>query len=145
MAKGSTFEQDTLNLFLCGKPTSSFAATAGTTSLWWALHSSDPSSGTGQDQGEIALTGYTRIKGDRSTGSSGFTVGSNGPASAQPNTAITFPILTSTSTGTATFFSVGHSSSGTGKIYYSGPITPNINLGLNVTGQITTASSVTEL
>lgn len=146
MAKGSTFEQDMLALSLSGKPISSWAATLGTTSLWVALHSSDPSSGTGQDQGEFSLAGYARVKTDRSTGSSGWTVPTavSGPATAQPVAPITFPQLTSTSTGTATFFSVGHSSSGTGKIYYSGTVSPNISMAQNVTPQLTTTSSITE-
>jgi hypothetical protein len=144
MAKGSTFEQDVLNLFLCGKPISSWAATAGTTKLWAALHTADPSSGD-QTTNEVGLTAYTRIQVDRSTGSSGFTVSGSGPASASPNVTISFPQLTSTSTGTATHFSVGHSSAGAGKIYYNGTISPTIALGQNVTPQLTTASSITEL
>ena len=145
MAKGSTYEGDLLKLGLCGLPISSWAATAGTTVLWCALHDADPSSGTGQNQSEISLTGYARVAKDRSTGSSGFTVSGSGPATASPNATISFPQLTSTSTDTATFWSVGHSSSGTGKIYYSGAISPTLTLGANVTPQITTGSSITEL
>lgn len=144
MAKGSTFEQDLLSLSLAGKPISSWAATSGTTSLWASLHTADPSSGD-QTTNEVGLTGYTRVKLDRSTGSSGFTVGGSGPASAQFNTTVSFPQLTSTSTGTATHFAVGHSSAGAGKQYYTGTISPNISLGQNVTPQLTTASSITEL
>lgn len=141
MPLGSTLEGDLLNLLLCGKAISSLATSAGSTLTWQALHTADPSSGTGQNQSELAVTGYTRVSVDRST--AGFTVTGSGPASASPVAAITFPQCTSTSTGTVTHWSVGFSSAGTGKIIASGVVTPNINVGQNVTPQLTTSSSVT--
>ena len=146
MAKGSTFEADVLNLALCGIAISSMCASAGTTQLWSALHTADPTGGN-QGTNEVSTTtfaGYSRIATQRSTATGGWTVSGSGPATASPNSAITFGQLTSTSTGTATYWSIGHSSNGTGKIYYSGALSPSINLGQNVTPQITTGSSVTE-
>lgn len=140
MPLGSTLEGDLLNLILCGKPISSLATSAGSTLTWQALHTADPSSGD-QTTNEVALTGYLRTSVQRST--AGFAVSGSGPASASPVGAINFPQLTSTSTGTATHWSVGFSSAGTGKIMASGVITPNINLGQNVTPQLTTGSSIT--
>jgi hypothetical protein len=141
MPLGSTLEGDLLNLMLCGKPISSMATSAGSTLTWQSLHTADPSSGTGQNQSELAVTGYARVSVDRST--SGFAVSGSGPASASPVANINFAQCTSTSTGTVTHWSIGMSSAGAGKIIASGVVTPNINISQNVTPQLTTASSVT--
>lgn len=143
MPLGSTFEADLLNLFLCAKAIANIAdnASAGPyTATWSALHTADPSSGT-QATSELSLTGYTRIATTRST--VGYTVTGSGPATASPVSAITFPQLTSTSTATITHWSVGGSSSGAGKIFACGTVSPNISGAQNVTPQITTASSIT--
>lgn len=147
MPLGSTMQVQLMKLLLAasGNPITNIAATAGATVVWNALHTADPAGGT-QTSNEVGLTGYTRISLDRSTGAAGWTVStsvSSNYASASPNVAITFPILTSTSTGTATHWSVGTSSAGTGQIIASGTLSPNINLGQNVTPQVTTASSAT--
>jgi hypothetical protein len=144
MPLGSTFEADLLNLFLCAKAITNIADNAGSspsTATWQSLHTADPSSGT-QGTNEVGLTGYTRVAVIRTT--AGFTVTGSGPATASPVSAITFPILTSTSTGTATHWSVGLTSASTGgKILACGTISPNINLGSGVTPSLTTGSSVT--
>ena len=143
MPLGSTFEADLLNLFLCAKAIANIAdnaAASPSTNTWIALHTADPSSGN-QATSEVALTGYTRVGVIRST--AGFTVTGSGPATASPVSAITFPQLTSTSTGTATHWSIGTSSAGTGKLLASGAISPTISMAQNVTPQLTTASSIT--
>lgn len=149
MPAGSTLQTQLLKLLLAasGNPITNIAATAGATVVWAALHTADPAGGTAGTN-EVTLTGYTRISVDRSTATSvGWTVStsvSSNYASASPNGAITFPILTSTSTGTATHWSVVVTSATTaGQIIASGTLSPNINLGQNVTPQITTGSSVT--
>jgi hypothetical protein len=143
MPLGSTFAADLLNLSLCGKAIANVAdnaAAAPSTATWQALHTADPSSGT-QGTAEVALTGYTRASVTRSTTGFVVTQGSS-YAGASPVANIDFPNLTSTSTGVATHWSVGLSSASTGgKILASGVITPNINLGQNVTPRLTTASS----
>lgn len=145
MPLGSTFASDLLNLSLCAKAISNVAdnaAASPSTATWQALHTADPSSGT-QGTNEVGLTGYARTSVTRSTTGFAVTQGSS-YAGASPVAPITFPILTSTSTGTATHWSIGLSSATTGgKILASGVITPNINLGQNVTPQLTTASSAT--
>lgn len=145
MPLGSTFASDLLNLSLCAKAITNVAdnaAASPSTATWQALHTADPSSGT-QGTNEVALTGYARTSVTRST--TGFTVTQGSSyAGASPVAAITFPQLTSTSTGTATHWSIGLSSASTGgKILACGVITPNISLGQNVTPQLTTASSAT--
>ena len=144
MPLGSTMEADVLNLILCAKAIANVAdnaASSPATVTWHALHTADPSSGA-QGTSEVGLTGYTRISVARTT--AGFRVTGSGPATASPVSAITFPMLTSTSTGTATHWSVGLSSASTsGKLLASGTISPNINLGQNVTPSLTTSSSIT--
>lgn len=149
MPAGSTLQVQLLKLLLAasGNPITNIAATAGATKVWASLHTADPAGGSGQDQSEVGLTGYTRIAVDRSTNATtGWTITTNASsayASASPNSAITFPQLTSTSTGTATHWAVGVSSAGAGQIIGSGTLSPNIQLGQNVTPQVTTGSSVT--
>lgn len=144
MPLGSTFESDLLNLWLCAKPIANIAdnaAAAPLTATWASLHTADPSSGT-QATSEVALAGYARVATTRTTLGYTVTQGTSN-ATASPVAAITFPQCTSTSTGTATFWSVGSSSSGGGKLLGTGAISPTINLGQNVTPQITTGSSIT--
>lgn len=144
MPLGSTMESDVLNLLLAAKAIANIAdnaASSPNTVLWVSLHSADPSSGQ-QGTSEISLAGYTRFSVARTT--TGWSVSGSGPASASPVAAITFPQLTSTSTGTATHAAIGLSSASTGgKILANGTISPNINLSQNVTPQLTTASSFT--
>lgn len=143
MPLGSTLEGDILNLLLCGKPISSLATSAGSTLTWQALHTADPSSGN-QGTNEVSTAGgfaYVRVSVDRST--AGWTVTGSGPATGSPVAAINFAQCTAVTSGTITFWSVGMSSAGTGKIIASGTVTPNINYTQNVTPQLTTSSSVT--
>jgi hypothetical protein len=144
MPLGSTMEADVLNLLLCAKAIANIADNAGaspSTAVWVSLHSADPSSGT-QGTNEISVTGYARVSVTRST--TGWAVSGSGPATANPVAAITYAILTSTSTGTITHASVGLTSASTGgKIVGCGTVSPNINYGQNVTPQLTTASSFT--
>ena len=143
MPIGSTLEGQLLSMLLAGKSIANISATAGSTVTWMALHTADPSSGN-QSTNEVSSTtlpAYARTSVDRST--NGWVVSGSGPATASPVATVSFPQLTSTSTATATFVSVGTSSSGTGQIIASGALTPNIQLGMNVTPSLTTGSSVT--
>lgn len=148
MPLGSTMEMQILKLLLAGSgnPITNFASTSGSTTVWCSLHTADPGGGT-QATNEVSLTAYARVSVDRSTAASvGWTFStsvSSAYASASPLSAINFPTLTSTSTGTATHWSVGQSSAGAGQMIGYGAISPSINLGQNVTAQITTGSSVT--
>lgn len=143
--KSDTYEYDFLRLTFAGKPISSMAATAGTTLIWVGLHTADPTD-AGSTANEGGYAAYTRSAVDRST--AGWTVSSGtgaAVASVSPTTAIPFPQVADTSTGTFTFASVYISSnaSASGMLYY-GTVTPNINFSLNVTPSITTGSSITE-
>lgn len=143
MSKANALETSVLNLILAAKAIANIADNAASspfTDVWVALHTSDPGDAGTLGTNELAATGYTRIATTRST--AGWTVASG---SASPVAAITFPTLTSTSTGTITHFSVGATSATTaGAIFYSGTVSPNINYQQNTQPVLTTGSSITE-
>lgn len=115
------------------------ATSSPLTAFFVALHSADPTLGTGlQNASEIAYTGYARVSVARTSG--GFTVTA---ATVNPAANITFP-TGSGGSGTATFWSVGVASTGATNILYYGPITPSIVCGSGVTPVLTTASTITE-
>jgi hypothetical protein len=141
MAKGSTFDNDFLKLVFNATAIANMADNAATsplTNLYVSLHTADPGAGGSQTTSEVAYTSYARVAVARTSG--GWTVTTN---SVSPAATIGFPAGTGGS-GTATNFAVGTASSGTGKILYTGTITPNIVCGNGVTPQLTTASTITE-
>ena len=114
------------------------AATSPLTNLYIALHTADPGVSGTQTTSEVAYTGYARVAVLRS--SSGFTVTNN---SVSPAANISFPACTG-GTATATYFSIGTASSGTGSVLYTGAISPSISIASGVTPQLTTSSTITE-
>ena len=65
--------------------------------------------------------------------------------SVSPVSIISFPQRSDAGgTVVATHWSAGTAHTSTGKILYSGTVTPNISISQNVTPQLTTASTVTE-
>jgi hypothetical protein len=146
--KSDTFEYNFLLLTFNGVSISSMATSAGTTSLWVGLHTSDPGDAASTSL-EGGYTQYTRVKTDRSTGAStGWSVTSgtsDTDATAAPVTNLDFPQNTSTSTGTFTHASVWMSSNASSSgCLYVGTISPSINFSQNVTPRLTTGSSITE-
>lgn len=144
MSKGNTFENDLLNLVfkntdaaLIGDATGlRGSSTAG--SLYFSLHTADPGEAGDQTTSEISYTGYSRVGVARGAG---FTVTNN---SVSPAAIVAFNISSGGTGGTATHFAIGTASSGTGKLLYSGTVTPNIVVSSGVTPQLTTATAVTE-
>ena len=148
MPIGPTFSGDILQLVFDGIGIANIAinATASpSTSLWYGLHSAQPSSDA-QTGSEVAYTGYTRISAARSTASPAFTFTAASSAGAgaklNPNAIVTFPICSGTS-DTAAYFSIGLSSAGTGKILWSGSMSPSISVSNGVTPRLTTGSTIT--
>jgi hypothetical protein len=137
-----TLETGVLQLILNGTAITNLAAnttSSPSTAIWVSLHTADPGDTGTQGTNESAYTGYTRIAVARTTG--GWVVASG---SASPVSAITFPQATSTSTSTVTHMGLGLSSATTGgTLIASGTLSPNINIGQNVTPQITTGTSFT--
>ena len=114
------------------------AGTSPLTNLYVSMHTADPGEAGSQTTSEATYTSYARVAVARS--SSGWTVTNN---SVSPVATISFPAATGGSE-TLTHFAVGTASSGTGKILYSGSISPTIAVSSGVTPQLTTASTITE-
>jgi len=141
MSKSNVYENDLLKLIFNATAIGNIADNAATsplTNLYVSLHTADPGEAGDQSTSEIAYTSYARVAVARTSG--GWTVTAN---SVSPASAINFPAGTG-GTGTATHFGVGTDASGTGKLLYSGTITPNIICGNGITPQLTTASTISE-
>lgn len=141
MSKGNTYENDWLLLIFNATAIANIADNAGTsplTNLYVSLHTADPGEAGDQTTNECAYGAYARVAVARS--GSGWTVTAN---SVSPAAAITFAEATS-GTETVTHFAVGTDSSGTGKLLYSGTVTPNISVSTGVTPELTTSTAITE-
>lgn len=141
MSKGNTFENDLLQLIFNAVAIANIAddaAASPLTNLYVSLHTSDPGEAGNQTTNECAYGSYARVAVARS--GSGWTVSG---ASVSPAANIDFPAATSGSE-TATHFGVGTAASSTGKLLYSGTITPNIAITSGVTPRLTTATAITE-
>ena len=141
MAKGATFDNDLLKMIFNAVAIANIcdnAASSPLTNLYVSLHTADPTSSGNQSSSEATYTGYARVAVARTTG--GFTVSGN---SVSPASTVSFPACTG-GTNTITNFAIGTASSGSGKILYTGTVTPNISVSNGVTPQLTTASTVTE-
>jgi hypothetical protein len=142
MSKGDTYENDWLKLVFNATAIANIAdnaASAPLTNLQVSLHTGDPGEAGTQSTSEIAYTGYARVAVARTTG--GWTVTTNSVA---PVANIDFGAMTGGAGGTVTHFAVGTAASGTGKLLYSGTVTPNITVSTGVTPRLTTASTITE-
>lgn len=142
MSKGNTFENDWLKLIFNATAIANIADNAASSplaNLYVSLHTADPGEGGDQTTSEISYTNYARQAVARS--GSGWTVTAN---SVSPVSTIAFPASAGGAGGTVTHFAVGTAVSGTGKLLYSGTVSPNIVVNSGVTPQLTTASAVTE-
>lgn len=126
MSKSNTFENDLLlllfnntNIANIGDATGVRGSTAAG-SLYLALHSADPGEAGDQSTSEVTYSGYARVAVARS--GAGFTVSTN-------SVVLAAQVLFALSAGggsNATFFSVGTSSSGAGKVLYKGALNQTI-------------------
>lgn len=142
MSKGNTFENDLLKLIFQATAVANIADNAASsplTNLYVSLHTADPGEAGDQTTSETTYTGYARVAVARS--GSGFTVTGN---SVSPAADIDFGECTASPGSPITHFAIGTASSGTGKILYSGTVTPNITMATGVIPRLTTASTVTE-
>jgi hypothetical protein len=142
MSKGDTFENDLLKLIFNATAIANLADNAASspiTNIHMSLHTADPGETGNQTTSEISYTGYARVAVARTTG--GWTVTAN---SVSPVANIDFGQRTDAASSTATHAVAGTLISGTGKILYSGTVTPNITVSQNVIPRLTTASTVTE-
>src|SRR3546814_1532124 len=142
MSKSNAFENDLLNLIFKATAIANIADNAATsplTSLYLALHTSDPGETGTQDTNECAYTNYARQAVARSSG--GFTVTGN-IVTLTAN--VDFPAGTAGDAETVTHWSVGVAISGTTKILNSGAVSPTIAVADGVTPRLTTGQTVTE-
>ena len=141
MSKGNTFENDWLKLIFNGTPIANIADNAASgplTDLYVSLHTLDPGEAGSQTTNECTYTGYARQPVPRTTG--GWTVTAN---SVSPVAAITFGAATAGSE-TAQYMGIGTVLSGTGKLLYSGSISPTIAISSGITPRLTVATANTE-
>lgn len=142
MSKSNVFESDLLRLIFNGTPITGLADNAAAspyTSLYLALHTSDPGETGTQTTNEVAYTGYARVAVNRN--SSGWTVTDN---SVSPTAAIEFGEMTGGTPGTATYITIGTNSTGAGKVLYRGALTPTISYSTGVVPRLRTTSTITE-
>ena len=141
MSKGNTFENDWLKLIFNATAIANIADNAASsplTNLYVSLHTSDPGEAGDQTTNETNYTSYARVAVARS--GSGWTVTNN---SVSPAAEISFPACTG-GTATITHFAVGTAASSTGKLLYSGTVSPNISVSSGVTPKLTTSTAITE-
>lgn len=141
MSKSNTFENDLLKLIFNATAIANIAddaATSPLTDLYVSLHTADPGEAGDQTTNETTYTSYARVAVARTSG--GWTVTNN---SVSPAANIDFPACTG-GTATITHAGIGTDSSGTGKLLYSGAVSPNISIETGVTPRIPTGSTITE-
>ncbi|MDX3971174.1 MAG: hypothetical protein QHD01_31900 [Bradyrhizobium sp.] len=142
MGKSNTFINDLLNLIFNGTAIANLADNAASsplTDLYVALHTADPGAGGNQTTSEISYTSYARVAVSRD--SSGWTVTGQ---TVSPTLDIDFPISTGGAGGTATYASIGTDPSGTGKILWSGALSPTIVVSTGVPPVLVQGSTITE-
>lgn len=148
MPIGPTFSGDLLQLVFDGIGITNIALNASaspSTALWYGLHTAQPSSDA-QTGSEAAYTGYARVSVNRSTATPSFTYTAASSAGAgaklNPTATITFPTA-SGSSEVDDHFSIGTSSACTGKILWSGSLSPTILVVNGVTPRLTTGTTIT--
>lgn len=113
------------------------AASSPLTSLFISLHTADPGTGGDQTTNEVAYTSYARVAVART--SAGWAVAGD---AASPVANIVFASPTGNAGQTATHIAIGHSLSGSGVRYLSGPLTPQIPIQVGTPPTITTGSQI---
>lgn len=141
MPKGADFAHDLIRMIFWGDSITGICDSAATpyTELYISLHTANPTSLGNQGTDEISYTGYARVLMAR--GSSAWGINGN---TASPKNPIDFPQMTGGSGGMATNWSIGTSLSGSGKILYTGSITPAFLVENGVIPQIDTTTVITE-
>ena len=145
--KTDVFELDVVKLIFNGTAIANIAdnaASAPLTNLYVSLHTADPTdaAASGQNTNETTYTGYARVAVARTTG--GWTCATaTGVTTVIPVANITFGQCTA-GTATITHVGIGTAASGTGKLLFSGSLSPSISVTTGVTPQLTTASTITE-
>ncbi len=145
MSKSNGFENQVLSLVFCNQAAGTIGdagglqPSSGAGSLYISLHSADPGEAGSQTTNELAYTNYARVGVAR--GTANWTVSGGSVVNVA---AITFPAC-GASPGTATYFGVGGSLTGTGNLLYSGSLTAQLSISNGITPSFAgSALSVTE-
>lgn len=140
MSKSDTWESDLLKLLFQATAMANVADNAASspiTSLFISLHTADPGETGNQTTNETTYTSYARVAVTRASGAGGWTLSGTAPTQVVPtNGALSFPACTG-GTATITHFGVGTLTSGSGKLLYSGALSPSISVATGVTPQPT--------
>lgn len=145
MSKSNTFENDLMLLLFNNTAIADIGdagglrATVTAGSLYVSLHTADPGEAGTAVTNETAYTGYARVAVARS--GAGFTVTGN---SVSPVANVDFGECTASPGGALTHFGIVNTSSGAGKLLYSGTLTPNITMAVGVIPRVKATSTVTE-
>lgn len=140
MSKGNTFETDILKLIYNATAIADLAQDDGSgpaTSIYAALHTSDPGEAGGQNTNETAYTPYARVGVARTSG--GWSVASG---SVSPVANIDFAECSASAGGAITHFSTGSNVSN--YLIHSGTVTPNITMAVGVIPRLKTTTAITE-
>lgn len=145
MSKSNTFENDLMLLIFNNTDIANIGDAGGIRgsvsagSLYWCLHTADPGEAGSAITSEAAYTGYGRIAAARS--GAAFVVTGN---SVSPAANVDFGECTASPGGPITHFSIVNTSSGAGKILYSGTMTPNVTMAIGTVPRIKATSTITE-
>jgi hypothetical protein len=142
MGKSLTFDSDILALIFNATAIANIADNAASsplTNLYVSLHTADPGTGGSQTTNEISYTGYARVAVARTSG--GWMVGSG---TVSPAANVTFGLMTGGTGGTVSYWAVGTLSSGTGKVLYSGAVSPTMGVSNGSTPVLSSTSTITE-
>jgi len=139
MSKGNTFETDSNKLIYNATAITNLAQNGVSPigSIQIGLHTSDPGEGGNETTNECSYSGYARLALSRSSGTfscSGANVSLQG---------VQF-FARASGSQTATHFHTGTASSGTGKIFHSGTITPNLIIISGVVPMMRQTTIITE-
>ena len=145
MSKSDTFENDLLLLLFNNTDIANIGDAGGIRgavtpgSLYLSLHTADPGDVGTAVTNETAYTNYARQAVARS--GAGFVVTNN---SVSPAANVDFPECGATPGNPITHFGVVNTTSGAGKLLYSGTVTPNVTMSQGVIPRIKSTSTVTE-
>ena len=145
MSKGDTFENDLMLLLFNNTAIANIGdagglrATVVAGTFWYSLHTADPGEAGTAITNETAYTGYARVSAARS--GAGFTVTGN---SVSPPANVDFGECTAAAGGPITHFGIVNTSSGAGKLLYSGTMSPNVTMAVSVIPRLKATSTITE-
>jgi hypothetical protein len=147
MSKSDVFENDLLLLLFNNTSIANIGDAGGIRNsvaagnLWFSLHTADPGEAGTAITSETAYTGYARVSRARASGAGGFTVTGN---SVSPFENVDFGECTASAGGPITHFGIVNTSSGAGKLLYSGTLSPSITMAVSVIPRIKNSSTIVE-